>query len=530
MDDNDKQVQKDLRLIFKSSVIMLIGVLLSKVLTYLYKIIVARSFGPEIYGLFSLSVAIVSLFVFISALGLDAGVLRFIPKLRSKKQSNKISFIFKTVITIQLIFSIILGFLLFLSAEYIAITFFHNSNLVIFLRFFSIVVPVNVLLTTFLGTIKAYEKIGWYSFIYNILQNILKVITLGLFILIGFKANSVILSYILSLFLALLFAYFVCRFIIKEVFKKSNIDKREKRILLKDVFSYSWPLMFFALTFSIMYWINSFVLGYFRSVTEVGFYEVGMSIAMLLSLSSSLFIQLFFPLVTKRYYEKKENLETIKQLSKQIGKWIFIINLPITVMLLLFPGVFINVLFGKEYLIAENVLRILAVAFLFDSITTISSNLLSMYGKTKTIFTDMGIAALMNLALSLFLIPKYGIVGAAISAAISFIILDILFLIQARHYLSIVPLRRKMIRIFLVSLIPAFIIVLLRNFLPEINIYLLIFLGTLYLLIYFFMLFVTFCLDKNDFMILRTIRRKIGSFRKLFGKKDVHDFQTMDKI
>ncbi|MDD5193389.1 MAG: oligosaccharide flippase family protein [Candidatus Nanoarchaeia archaeon] len=518
MKDKESQVQGDLKIIFKSSLIMFFGIVISKLLTYSYKMIIARNLGPEMYGFFSLSLAIVSLFIFISALGLDAGVLRFIPLFRSKDEKEKSSYLFKSVLWFQLFMSLIFGTLLFFLSEYISVNFFHNTGLIIFLKFFSIAVPINVLLTTMLGTIKAYERIGWYSFIFNILQNFVKVAALIIFLFLGLKSGSVIFSYISSLLLSLILAYIICKYIIREVFGKSNLSKEIKSKLFKEVFSYSWPLMFFALTFSILYWTNSFVIGYFKTVSDVGFYDVAISISMLLAITPSLFIQLFFPLATKLYFKEKENLIVIQQLSKQIGKWVFIVNLPAAIMILVFPGAFINILFGKEYLIAENALRLLTLAFLFDSIMTISSNLISVYGKTKLIFLDMIIAAAVNLFLSIFLTPRYGITGAAISTTISFLILDLLFLFQARHYLSVIPLKRKMINIFLISLIPTLIVIFIRRLLPQVNFFILAVLGIFYLLLYCLLIFYTKGLDKNDMIIISSITKKINDFKKIFSK------------
>ena len=61
--DNETEINSGLKLIAKSSAIMFIGIFLSKVLTYLYRIIIARNYSPEIYGLFSLSIMIAGWFV-----------------------------------------------------------------------------------------------------------------------------------------------------------------------------------------------------------------------------------------------------------------------------------------------------------------------------------------------------------------------------------------------------------------------------------------------------------------------------------
>jgi hypothetical protein len=74
-----------------------------------------------------------------------------------------------------------------------------------------------------------------------------------------------------------------------------------------------------------------------------------------------LYLYVFFSLAIKEFSNK--NIEVIEELSKQVQKWIFIINLPLLVLMILFPGVFINLLFGAQYINAEIPLRFLAIAF-----------------------------------------------------------------------------------------------------------------------------------------------------------------------
>ena len=60
---NVKGLDKSLKLLVKTSVIVFIGIALSKILTYGYRVIIARHYGPEVYGLFSLSLMIVGWFI-----------------------------------------------------------------------------------------------------------------------------------------------------------------------------------------------------------------------------------------------------------------------------------------------------------------------------------------------------------------------------------------------------------------------------------------------------------------------------------
>ena len=68
------------------------------------------------------------------------------------------------------------------------------------------------------------------------------------------------------------------------------------------------------------------MIAFFKTVTEVGIYNAAVPIAWILILFPSLFMRLFFPLVTKEYGKKK--IKIIRELSKQIEKWILIIILP----------------------------------------------------------------------------------------------------------------------------------------------------------------------------------------------------------
>ena len=264
--------------------------------------------------------------------------------------------------------------------------------------------------------------------------------------------------------------------------------------------------MLFGVINTILFWIDSFSIGFFRNTSEVGLYNVAVPLAALLGFFPELFIQLFFPLITKEY--SKKNIPLIKELSKQLGKWIFMLNLPLFIILFLFPGAIINILFGKEYILAENSLRILSLGtFVATSTIYISDNLLAMKGKSKLILANILIAAIINILLDIFLVPKYGINGAAIATAIVHILLGFAILFEAKYYSSIVPVRRKMFKILFISLIPTILLIFLRKIIP-INLISIVLLGILFLFLYILLIFITNCLDKNDFMILKSIRRK----------------------
>lgn len=514
------EINKGLKMLVKSSIIIFIAIIFSKIFSYSYRIITARYFGPEIYGLFSISIAIVGVFVAISSLGFSEGIVRYLSFYRGRNEKNKIRFIFQFSSKILIISVTIVSLILFFSSNFISVSFFHNPGLIPFLKIFSLMLPFWAFSLYFLSVMRSFEKIKGVAFIEKILQNSSKLIFLVLFIFIGLEANAVIFSFFIGIFLMFLASFFYSKIKIPELFLKYDLSDKSKKSISRKFFSYSGPMLLFGIISTIFYWMDSITIGFFKSAVEVGLYNSVIPIALLLSLAPEIFLQLLFPLITKKYSLK--HFKFISEISKQIGKWIFMINLPVFLLMIFFPGVIINILFGSEYLVAINSLRFLIIGSLVSSVFIISNNLVSMIGKSRIIFYDVAIASILNLILNIILVPQptifgidnvLGINGAAIATTISVLFLNFLFVVQARHYTSIVPLKRKVLRVFLAAIISFIVLVLLRRII-EINTLSMIFLTTIFLIIYITLLFLFKGFDKNDIMIFYTIKKKIKLFYK----------------
>src|SRR3989344_4545818 len=509
MPKKESTFNKSLSILAKSSIWVFAGVILSKILGYAYRVIVARYYGPEVYGLLVLSLTISGWFALFSLLGFDTGVLRYLSLYSAKKQDNKISYIVKFSLSLLLVTGIAAGILLFSFSDIIAEKIFSNSQLSIFLKLFSLTIPLTSLKTVFFPLMQVYGKYGWVLFASKILDPLVKVIALVTLTFLGINSINVPISYLLAAIFVSLFAYLFCRISFKKIFK---IKPKKNKQLAKNIFHYSWPLLFFTLSMFLFHQEDSFMIGLLKTVEDVGFYNAAVPIALLLVTSVTLFSYMFFPVITQQY--AKGNKEIVKQLSQQTGKWAYILSLPLFILFIVFPGVFIKILFGEEYLVAINALRFLSIGAMFTSVFDISKQLLSMKGKSKLILKDILFILVLNAILNLIFIPIYGITGAAIATMTSMIILGLIFAFQSWKILGIVPLRRKMINITIVALIPTGLLLLIKQII-EINLFTLIILGILFISIYILLIMSTGCLDKNDKLILNLIKEKLSINKKV---------------
>jgi O-antigen/teichoic acid export membrane protein len=413
-----------------------------------------------VYGLFSLGLIIVSFVATFASLGLNDGLIRYIPYYLGKNEKSKIKYTVLLTIKILSFTGIIFGIITFLLSNYLSLLIVHDSSLTIYLQIMSISIPFLLLSNLFLSVLRSYERTITYSFFVNIFQNVLKLLLLLILIMIGLKDSSIPWSYTLSIAGLAIGSYFASMKLIGTLLKESKKITKSNE-LRNNLLSYSWPLIFVGLLYGLFYWSDSLILGYLTDATQVGFYNVAITLVGLFGIAPDLFMQLFLPLISNKLSQNKKGL--VKELSRQISKWIYLINLPILCIVLLFPGVIINFFFGSQFLIASKPLMILAGGAIFSGFISLFTGLLTSKGKTKLILVDFLCAALINIILDIVLITKYGMVGAAIATVTSWIIFFTILLIQVKSNYGFIPLRMIMIRISIVTAILIYLIILLQD-------------------------------------------------------------------
>jgi stage V sporulation protein B len=171
----ESELNSNLKLLAKSSVIVFIGIFLSKLFTYLYKIIIGRYYGPEVYGTFSLALSILGILTAIASLGLIDGLTRFIPIYLSQNKKPHVKFIMDFSKKVLLFTSMTCGVLLFIFSNLIAESWFNLPKLSIYLKIFALAIPFQVIAPIYMNYFRGIEKIKLYSFSLNITAEASKV-------------------------------------------------------------------------------------------------------------------------------------------------------------------------------------------------------------------------------------------------------------------------------------------------------------------------------------------------------------------
>ena len=195
------------------------------------------------------------------------------------------------------------------------------------------------------------------------------------------------------------------------------------------------PLTFVAGMWMINSHIDIVILGIFKSPFEVGIYRIASQLALLSSFALQAVNIVIAPHIAGLY--AKREMDKLQHLATRSARTVLTFNLLVAIFFLSFGKIFINLLFGKEFVWAYIPLLILLGGQLINSATGSVGFLLNMTGHERDSSWGMTLAAGINIVLNFFLIPLLGAKGAAIATAVSMITWNIVIWWLVRKRLGI---------------------------------------------------------------------------------------------
>lgn len=482
--------------------LVFLALIFGKLFSYLYVILVSR-LGSSIYGTLSLGFAIFLSLETIAVIGLDRGILRYVPYFRGKQDNPAIKGVIIDSLKISFVLSLAGSIILFLFGTNIANYFFHDENLGVVLKIFSFFLPFVVISHILNVSLRAFEKANYEIFIKEFLEKTLKFLLTLIMILFGFKLIGASIGYIVPTVLSAFLAGYLLHKKVFPLFWGST-----KKISLKrELIAYSLPLMFVSFLAKVIAWTDVLMIGYFKTNSDVGIYNVALPTAGLMFMAPTALIYLFMPVIGKLYGENKP--EEIRGVYNRINKWVFLITFWIFLFMIFFAKRIITGFFGGNYTGAITPFLILCFGYMLFSLSYICSDLLGVIKKTKTIFSIVFVFSLVNVVLNYILIPRYNLIGAAIATSFSFVVGALALIIFNYKFTKLQPFKFGFLKLGFCSLLSILAVYWFSRYINW-GLTGLILIGIIYLIIYLGLMFAFKCLDKEDLEIFKDLKKKIG--------------------
>jgi len=159
------------------------------------------------------------------------------------------------------------------------------------------------------------------------------------------------------------------------------------------------------------------MLGYFVNEKQTVIYSVSLGLVLMMTIIITSIRSFSAPKFSQLHHENK--IRELSVLARQTSKLSFILITPIVLFLIIFGQFFLKTIYGVEFISGYHPLVILALAYFIKASSGLYGIFLNMTGSEKMFSFLSFLSALLNIVLNYFLIPLYGINGAAYSNAIA---------------------------------------------------------------------------------------------------------------
>ncbi|HOE15448.1 MAG TPA: oligosaccharide flippase family protein [Candidatus Paceibacterota bacterium] len=375
-------------------------------------VIIARYLGPEKKGIYSVLMAFVSFLLYLGNYGITNALCYYSASGKIKeKELFQHAFMLSALSSLSII--LIGGFL------YFAIPKFHNINIsYITLALLFLVTSMNIFNNYFINIFLGQKKINFVNFT-SLARNLSELFFIY-FLIITLKLN--ILGAIYAYIIASLMLFLIIYQKSYKFLKFNTIENNYKNLI--KILSFGLKAYLSNLFLYINLYLDLFLIYYFLGATSTGIYSIASTLIRQFGFLPVAINQIILPFSVK---DIKNSRSKILNNSITI---LIIFYLIVFIMFYFYGQSIITLFFGDQFSDSNNPLRILLLSMLPLGLWRIFSGQIYGLNLPEKNILSSGLAALINIAMNITLIPRLGIIGAAYSSVISYTIMCAVSYIQ----------------------------------------------------------------------------------------------------
>ncbi|MGQ0665541.1 MAG: lipopolysaccharide biosynthesis protein [Nitrospiraceae bacterium] len=407
------KILDDLKTLGKHSLIYGTGIILGKALGFFLIPVYTHYLAPKDYGILELLDLTGYLVGFLIGLGMDQGILKFHGQYAEGQDRNE-------VLSTAIIFNILFGGILVLMliplspyfSEYI-LGMGYDSFL--FVLLFAALFLESVLAKG-RTILRAQHRSGMFTIValgYTAAAaslNILFVAGLGLG-LRGIYYSALICSSLFSI-------YLICN-----ILKSTGVAVHREK--LKQMVAYGMPFVPAGILAFILQWSDRYILNIYANMETIGIYTLGFKMGM----SLVMLIAEPFAFIWNAYLFEIEKRSDARQVYAAIATYFLLATSFGGLILSVYSREIITVIAAKAYENASQVIPIIAAAMVLKCSTVVFQVGLLIKGRSVFIAMATGLAASVSVLANLILIPRYHMMGAAITVLLSMAVYSAMIMI-----------------------------------------------------------------------------------------------------
>lgn len=396
--------------IFKNYVWLISGEVLSKIMVFLFTVVVARKLEVADFGRYGFALSLVMIF----SLFIDFGLTTLIIRDTSRERELTSEYV-SNVLIIRLIISLI--FFLIIALALNILGYPKETRVLVYLLWGWISI-IN-LSQVFRGIFKARERMGYEGFL-NFSHNFLRFILVLAFLAAGFR----LLGIGISMLVASIFTLLVSLTIFSRSFEPLNwqVNVRLWFYFAKEAF----PLVLTAMFLVYFGRIDIILLSYLKGDEVAGIYNASLNIVWTLLFIPGLMTSAAFPRLSQYAFQDGKRFE---DLMGYILKANLFTSILLSLGIFLLSSPIISLIYGNRYSQSLPVLQILIWIYPFYASIQVFIHALNAKNKQKISSLIAGVILSLNILMDIILIPRYGYLGAAVATLTSILLLSLILFI-----------------------------------------------------------------------------------------------------
>ncbi len=408
------------------------GLSAERVLYFLTNVLLTRSLGVAVYGVYALGLQISGIILRFAPLGSTATLLKYVSATEDSRERGRIAGIaYATTIVV----SCLLAAGLYVFAPAVNAATLDTPEFTDVLRIFAVSVPFIALVRIHVFLFRSVERVNDQVVVDYLVRPGVRLLAVVAALVLGYSAAGVVaaLALAMGVLATVLLPFALRRTGVRPTLRGASSDA-------KRFYNHSGPNALTAVSQLLRSRIDVLLIGYFladaAAAEASGIYNVALLLVGIAVIPLIAFNQLMPP-VASRLYEDDE-MDTLDAVYTTITRLIVTTTVPLVAIQVVY-GPELLALFGPEYQRGYLVLLVFMVGRLIGNGVGATGWLLMMTEHQYARMVLDWFLAVANVVLSYLFVVHFGLVGAALGTSSSIAIQNLLQVGLLRHYEGLFP-------------------------------------------------------------------------------------------
>jgi O-antigen/teichoic acid export membrane protein len=398
-------------------------------------LLLAHLLGRDDVGRYAQASALLAVLETLSLSGVFAALRRFVAVHVADGDHGALRGTVRLGLGLSTASSVALGAGLYLAAPWLADDLFRDPELLGPVRFVALTLPFATYANAALAATQGFRTMKPSAFIGLLFEPLLRLALTGLLLpVLGLTGAMV----------ALLAGYVAAAGLSAVALARLLGPARQRpRYHPRELLGFSMVNWLSTLASTGLLWVDTLLLGIFLTSADVGLYNVATRLITMATFVMPAVNSAFAPRIADLHHRGRT--ASLQRVYAVAASWNVRLTVPIFAVLVAFPAELLS-LFGKGFATAAMVTVVLAVGKFVVAATGPCGLMLDMSGRPAWSMASNLTGLAVNVALNLWWIPEYGIVGSAAAWALSLTLVNLFRVLAVWRLLGMLPFDRSSLK------------------------------------------------------------------------------------